>query len=317
MRSRLALAAMLGALICAAAWWSLSGIHSERGDSFSPDVDRLREASRRAPFPADVALRSPSRPEESHEARSGPIPEAPKLSPDVVAANAPSASSALSSLRAFSPSADVVDTIASIAVACAQSSRSKGPLGRIKSPEWEGQHIAQVQRFHEWCGNEEDLRLALAEAKQKSGLAPPGNSHQDRVSALRYDPNGGLSGDSQAEALAILFETNSLAITDGLASGLVVSALSTNPPGAGASADDRDVRSAHIAYLASAMILCRRDPALCAPGNPRTMLDCMPTGLCSPDRSLLDFRYAMANGFEREQAERLVAQWVLRRRSGG
>lgn len=182
--------------------------------------------------------------------------------PDVVVANAPSASSALSALRALSPSADVVDALVSIAVACAQSSRSKGPLGRIKSPEWDGQHMAQVQRFRAWCGDEEELRLALAEAKQKSGLAAPGSSHQDRVLALRYDPNGGLSADSQPEALAILFETNSLAITDGLASGLVASALPPNPPGTGAYADDRDVRSAYVAYLASAMILCRRNGAL-------------------------------------------------------
>lgn len=317
MRSRFAIAAMLGGLICAAAWWTLHGAPSGQGDPLSLDSESLRETSRTAPFPAEVALRSPSRPEETNQERTGAIAEEATLLPDVVAANAPNASSALSALRTLSPSADVVDTIASIAVACAQSSRSKGLLGRIESPEWEGQHIAQIQRFRAWCGDQEDLSLALAEAKQKSGLAAPGRSQQDRVSALRYDPNGGLSAESQPEALATLFDTNSLAIADGLASGLVVSALLPNPPGAGAYADDPDVRSAHVAYLASAMILCHRNGALCAPGNPRTMLDCMPTGLCSPDRSLLDFRYAMANGFEREQAETLVTQWVLRRRRGG
>ena len=211
------------------------------------------------------------------------------------------------------PSKDVADALAAVVVACAQSQRwaSKRDGGEPAPETRARQHQEQVRQFLDWCGNVAEIRLAHKEAVERSRSGTPGGeSDQERAAAL-FEGDGLLAPALETEAIALLFETSSIAVADGLATGLYSLAV---PPVKHPIPELNEMR---VVYLASAMIYCRR-VELCAPGHPQTMLDCFYAGLCAPGQSLIDYRYAVSNRFEREMAERLVADWAQRRpRPGG
>ncbi len=236
------------------------------------------------------------------------------ISPTELIARAPTAAAAIAGLRSMEPSKDVADALVVASAACAESARTLAAEGPWKAlaTSWDKRHQEQVSRFLTWCGDLDTLRLARIEAVRKSALGVPGDSDQDRAQALLDDESGFLAPEHQDAALALLFETTSLAVADGLASGLYHLATIAAAESQQSTLIGDHVRPTIAVFLASAMIYCRNS-ALCAPNHPRTMLDCIGSGLCAVDRRLIDFRYAMANSFERELAENLVADWTRRR----
>ena len=214
----------------------------------------------------------------------------------------------MNELRTMPPSKDVADALTAVAIACAQSQRwaSKQDVDKPAPEIRAQQHQEQVRQFLDWCGNVAEIRLAHKEAVERSRSGTPGGeSDQERAGAL-FERDGSLAPARETEALALLFETSSIAVADGIATGLYNLAV---PP---VKHPIPELNEMQVVYLASAMVYCRR-AELCAPGHPQTMLDCFHAGLCAPGQSLIDYRYAVANQFEREMAERLVADWARRR----
>lgn len=272
-----------------------------------------RPAESRSPTPSTHGTASPVE-------KPSPI-ETPKavghtgISPTELIARAPSAAAAIEELRTMQPSKDVADALVVASVACAEGAQTLAAERPWKTlaTSWERRHQEQVRRFLTWCGDLGTLRLARVEAVRKSALGVPGNSDQDRAQALLDEASGFLAPEHQDAALALLFETTSLAVADGLATGLFHLATAHPADSQQRTLIDDQIRPTSAVSLASAMIYCRNS-ALCAPNHPRTMLDCVGSGLCAANRSLIDFRYAMANSFERELAEELVADWARRHR---
>lgn len=216
----------------------------------------------------------------------------------------------------MAPSKDVADSLMGVVIACAESARSDASADvprKLRTEAWKQRHQEQVQRFLNWCGDLQALRLAQADAERNSRLAGPGTSDQDRARAS-LDASGHIAPERQEDALALLLETESLAVADGLALEFYGLATMASAESALRVRNDDEVRQFRVAYLASAMVYCR-NAALCASDHPRTMLDCANSGLCAPNQSLLDLRYALANRFEREMAEWMVAEWRHRRRA--
>lgn len=307
----LAIAAALIAVACIGRWLLSDTLIVE--SSAQPNAREAAESqSPAARTPASASrVENPGAIEPSLSAREASI------SPTEVMARSPSAAAAIASLRSMEPSKDVADALVVASAACAESARwraadGEGPWKGLAT-SWDQAHQEQIVRFLTWCGDLDALRLARVEAVRKSALGIPGDSDQDRAQALLDDASGILAPEHQDEALALLFETTSLAVADGLASGLFHLAKMPATESQRSTLIADQVRPTNVVSLATAMIYCRNS-ALCSPNHPRTMLDCVGSGLCAVDRRLIDFRYAMANSFERELAETLVADWTRRRR---
>jgi len=229
------------------------------------------------------------------------------MSAELLIALAPSAAAAVAQIRSQIPSKDAEDALLGLLIACASSKTNatgKAPGGTIVK-EWELAHVDQTRRFASWCGDLELLKLAHADAKRNSR---PGNSDQELAAALVPD-GGKISTEKLPLAVELMFKTESLAIMDALALELFSSTLE---PEHSARLGD-NLQYVHSAHLAAAMVYCRNQ-RLCAPNSPRTMLDCASYRLCAPGQGLLEFRYSLANDFERRLAEQMVADWSRHRK---
>ena len=307
MRTRL-IASGLALVVLAGIGWGLIG-SARSGDSTQP-LERTIGA--RKPGSSDQAIAQMDGTNAEHSQKSDPMALVSGTSAVTRIARAPSAAAAVDRLRMMPPSKDVADALAAVAIACGESQRWASTHA-MDEPTVEGrgrQHREQVRQFLGWCGDVDEIRTAHKEAVAQARSSPAGTSDQDRAAAL-FERDGSLAPARESEALDLLFETSSIAVADGLATGLYSLAV---PP---VKHPIPELNEMQVVYLASAMIYCRR-AELCAPGHPQTMLDCFHARLCAPGQSLIDYRYAVANRFEREMAERLVADWAQRRpRPGG
>jgi hypothetical protein len=303
--------ALVGTLLVVASigWWLL-----DEGSMVEPSARPNSTEAAESPMPTASTRGTALLVADTGEIDAAAAAGEQSISPTELIARAPNAAAAIAGLRSMEPSKDVADALVVASAACAESARTLAADGPWKTltTSWDKRHQEQISRFLTWCGDLDTLRLARIEAVRKSALGVPGDSDQDRAQALLDDETGLLAPEHQDAALALLFETTSLAVADGLASGLLHLATNSAAGSQQSTLIGDHVRPTSAAFLASAMIYCRNS-ALCAPNHPRTMLDCIGSGLCAADRRLIDFRYAMANSFERELAENLVADWTRRR----
>lgn len=233
-------------------------------------------------------------------------------SPEELIGQAPSATMAITRLRSVTPSKDVVDALSAMLIACKDSARSisKRNPEQVRSEEQRQRHQNQLREFLAWCGDIDAVQRAYAESGRQARLTAFDVSEQARAAAL-LDANGPLPPERQAAALALLKETNSLPIADAIAQALYLTTYAPSLEGMSRNHIENEVRPWRAIQLASAMVICRKR-FLCGPNHPRTVLDCASTGLCAPGQRLIDYRNSLANTFERELAEQLVAEWSLR-----